>query len=175
MGFARRVSLNDLCRSYFVGRFPAGGLVGRGVSAAASAKNGAGGCILKKNAYLCSAYEHRIELWCNGNTSDFGSGILGSNPGSSTKKRQVSVSEPAFCFRLRIERAGCYPAFVWLSDSTPETSAARSCPLGGGRVVEFDAVRHRRAAASRRRRPAALSSACAPQAASRAIILNFEC
>ena len=25
-----------------------------------------------------------IELWCNGNTADFGSVILGSNPGSST-------------------------------------------------------------------------------------------
>lgn len=25
-----------------------------------------------------------IELWCNGNTSDFGSEILGSNPDSST-------------------------------------------------------------------------------------------
>ena len=92
----------------FVGRFPSGvSRRRRGAPSAEAAKNRAGGCILKKNAYLCSAYEHRIELWCNGNTSDFGSGILGSNPGSSTKTRQVSVSEPAFCFRLCIERAGC--------------------------------------------------------------------
>ncbi len=25
-----------------------------------------------------------IDLWCNGNTSDFGSVVLGSNPGRST-------------------------------------------------------------------------------------------
>ena len=27
-----------------------------------------------------------FELWCNGNTSDFGSEIIGSNPVSPTKK-----------------------------------------------------------------------------------------
>ena len=27
-----------------------------------------------------------FELWCNGNTADFGSVVLGSNPGSSTRK-----------------------------------------------------------------------------------------
>ena len=37
--------------------------------------------------YLCTAYEQRIELWCNGNTADFGSVVLGSSPGSSTHKR----------------------------------------------------------------------------------------
>ena len=36
--------------------------------------------------YLCTAYEHWIELWCNGNTSDFGSEILGSKPDSSTQQ-----------------------------------------------------------------------------------------
>lgn len=30
------------------------------------------------------AFEHRIELWCNGNTADFGSVVPGSSPGSST-------------------------------------------------------------------------------------------
>ena len=40
----------------------------------------------KKNVYLCTAYEHWIELWCNGNTSDFGSEILGSKPDSSTQQ-----------------------------------------------------------------------------------------
>ena len=35
-------------------------------------------------AYLCPAFEQEIELWCNGNTADFGSVVLGSNPGSST-------------------------------------------------------------------------------------------
>lgn len=36
---------------------------------------------------FATAYEHRIELWCNGNTSDFGSEILGSSPDSSTQQR----------------------------------------------------------------------------------------
>ena len=40
--------------------------------------------ILKSLLYLCTAFERRIELWCNGNTSDFGSEILGSSPDSST-------------------------------------------------------------------------------------------
>lgn len=35
---------------------------------------------------FATAYEHRIELWCNGNTSDFGSEILGSSPDSSTQQ-----------------------------------------------------------------------------------------
>ncbi len=30
-----------------------------------------------------------IELWCNGNTTDSGPVIPGSNPSSSTKKREV--------------------------------------------------------------------------------------
>ena len=42
-------------------------------------------CILGKFAYLCAAFEQRIELWCNGNTADFGSVVPGSSPGSSTK------------------------------------------------------------------------------------------
>ena len=33
-----------------------------------------------------------IELWCNGNTSDFGSEILGSSPDSSTNS---SAARPA--------------------------------------------------------------------------------
>ena len=38
------------------------------------------------------------ELWCNGNTSDFDSGILGSNPGSSITATG-GIGRPA---RLRI-------------------------------------------------------------------------
>ena len=36
------------------------------------------------------AYEHLSELWCNGNTADFGSVVLGSSPGSSTHKGTFS-------------------------------------------------------------------------------------
>ena len=32
------------------------------------------------------AAQLRIGLWCNGNTADFGSVILGSSPGRPTKK-----------------------------------------------------------------------------------------
>ena len=47
------------------------------------------GCKLRFFAYLCPALEQRIELWCNGNTADFGSVVPGSSPGSSTKLRQI--------------------------------------------------------------------------------------
>ena len=46
-------------------------------------------CKLRFFAYLCPAFEQRIELWCNGNTADFGSVVPGSSPGSSTKLRQI--------------------------------------------------------------------------------------
>lgn len=39
-------------------------------------------CIKEKNIYICT--RNRIEPWCNGNTADFGSVILGSNPDGST-------------------------------------------------------------------------------------------
>ena len=37
-------------------------------------------------ALLLCRLRATIELWCNGNTADFGSVILSSNLGSSTKK-----------------------------------------------------------------------------------------
>ena len=42
-------------------------------------------------------YKQYIEAWCNGNTTDFGSVILGSNPSASSKIRlQIgSNSRPA--------------------------------------------------------------------------------
>ena len=45
-------------------------------------------CFLDFFAYLCGAFEQLFELWCNGNTADFGSVVLGSNPGSSTRKEK---------------------------------------------------------------------------------------
>ena len=43
---------------------------------------------VSKTGGLCSnrGRPANIELWCNGNTSDSGSEIPGSNPGGSTKK-----------------------------------------------------------------------------------------
>ena len=49
-----------------------------------AAKNSLRVCRMKKRLYLCNAYEQTIELWCNGNTADFGSVVLGSSPDSST-------------------------------------------------------------------------------------------
>ncbi len=41
--------------------------------------------ICKNKFYFCTV-ERDIELWCNGNTTDSGPVIPGSNPGSSTRK-----------------------------------------------------------------------------------------
>lgn len=38
-----------------------------------------------------------IELWCNGNTSDFGSEFPGSNPGSSTKGNVAQLVRASDC------------------------------------------------------------------------------
>ncbi len=45
---------------------------------------------------LPSLSSNRIELWCNGNTADFGSVVPGSNPGSSTEgeAREVMPQSP---------------------------------------------------------------------------------
>ena len=39
-------------------------------------------------ALLLCRLRATIELWCNGNTADFGSVILSSNLGSSTKEKR---------------------------------------------------------------------------------------
>ena len=46
--------------------------------------------VSEKSYIFATAYEHRIELWCNGNTADFGSVVLGSSPGSSTHKKKTT-------------------------------------------------------------------------------------
>ena len=46
----------------------------------------------EKVCIFATAYEQRIELWCNGNTADFGSVVLGSSPGSSTHLEVTSVT-----------------------------------------------------------------------------------
>ena len=38
-----------------------------------------------------TAFERMFELWCNGNTADFGSVVLGSNPGSSTTAAAIDA------------------------------------------------------------------------------------
>lgn len=37
-----------------------------------------------------SMSQQYIELWCNGNTEDSGSFVLGSSPSSSTKNQKIS-------------------------------------------------------------------------------------
>ena len=43
-------------------------------------------CFFNFIRIFAPAWMSTIEPWCNGNTADFGSVILGSNPGSSTQK-----------------------------------------------------------------------------------------
>lgn len=52
-----------------------------------------------------------IEAWCNGNTADFGSVILGSNPGASTK------------FGLIAQLAEQQTVNLWVPGSSPGLSA----------------------------------------------------
>ena len=53
-----------------------------------------------KFSYFCRAFEHRIELWCNGNTADFGSVVPGSSPGSSTQKTGCLIQTPRLLYLL---------------------------------------------------------------------------
>ena len=51
--------------------------------------------LIKKNRLSLHRLRATIELWCNGNTADFGSVILSSNLGSSTTK--TSLHDWFFC------------------------------------------------------------------------------
>ena len=48
--------------------------------------------LIKKNRLSLHRLRATIELWCNGNTADFGSVILSSNLGGSTIKVQQESS-----------------------------------------------------------------------------------
>ena len=53
--------------------------------------------VVSEKIYIfATAYEQRIELWCNGNTADFGSVVLGSSPGSSTSL-EITLVISFFC------------------------------------------------------------------------------
>ena len=60
-----------------------------------------------QNKVLLLHHQNVIELWCNGNTTDSGPVILGSNPGSSTRKT-APKSGAVFCWEgscpLRVPR-----------------------------------------------------------------------
>ncbi len=51
-----------------------------------------------QNKVLLLHHQNVIELWCNGNTTDSGPVILGSNPGSSTPKTAPN-SGAVFCWK----------------------------------------------------------------------------
>ena len=66
------------------------------------------------NKVLLLHHRKDIELWCNGNTTDSGPVILGSNPGSSTEKRGIILaffilSAGFRCFRFPKQSAGPIP------------------------------------------------------------------
>ena len=52
--------------------------------------------LIKKNRLSLHRLRATIELWCNGNTADFGSVILSSNLGSSTTKKPTKIFWLAF-------------------------------------------------------------------------------
>ena len=54
-----------------------------------------------------------FELWCNGNTADFGSVVLGSNPGSSTTAAAIDAAARA----VRLNKNGCGNAFAQVTAS----------------------------------------------------------
>ena len=57
-----------------------------------------------KNKVLLLHHQNVIELWCNGNTTDSGPVILGSNPGSSTEKRGIILAFFHFIRRILLFR-----------------------------------------------------------------------
>ena len=70
-----------------------------------------------KNKVLLLHYQNNSELWCNGNTTDSGPVILGSNPGSSTKK--PLIFQRFFLFLSYPVRSGsrCRNGSSWSSAS----------------------------------------------------------
>ncbi|CCX61192.1 unknown [Bacteroides sp. CAG:598] len=67
-----------------------------------------------KSSYLCNRKTETltcIGLWCNGNTTDSGPVIPGSNPGSPTEKRTLRLMRCPFllsvCVCVGLKRRGC--------------------------------------------------------------------
>ena len=80
---------------------------------------------------FATAYEQRIELWCNGNTSDFGSEILGSSPDSSTQQTPhckvwrllyLAVSRYLYRLNMRAVREVLYILIVWRTEPSSHFS-----------------------------------------------------
>ena len=74
-----------------------------------------------QNKYLLLHHQNVIELWCNGNTTDSGPVILGSNPGSSTTPLQER-----FSFSPEPSQTPTDPALQMLGTPPP---TPRSCRL----------------------------------------------
>ena len=87
-------------------------------------------CELKSLLYLCTAFEQRIELWCNGNTSDFGSEILGSSPDSSTTENGYALTFNTYPFFHR-----CSSSAVHTRSKSPGSSGIRL-------LKPFETARH---------------------------------
>ena len=72
-----------------------------------------------------------FELWCNGNTADFGSVVLGSSPGSSTKKGLLHLKKSFFVtyktsYYSTRPRSFCIFLAMSVFSITPENSSAPS-------------------------------------------------
>ena len=60
-----------------------------------------------KNVVSLQRQNKNNGLWCNGNTTDSGPVILGSNPGSPAKSTSRATTRGSWTF------CRCWPAFLW--------------------------------------------------------------
>ena len=89
-----------------------------------------------KKAVSLHRFSKVIELWCNGNTADFGSVILGSNPGSSTQKTPGGRLGLGVFFVLeRVPSARRRCEVRMLSGGIVRPSGSSSCPKGSLAVL----------------------------------------
>lgn len=78
-----------------------------------------------------------IELWCNGNTSDFGSEIRGSNPRSST----MEISKRQYTILMRIIRNLPTRLYDAQKYSLREINAIREAVLLRKKIAKYETKR----------------------------------
>ena len=59
-----------------------------------------------KKQYLCTAFEQKTGLWCNGNTADSGPAFPGSSPGSPAQEKRRKCASSLFLCRATRTRTG---------------------------------------------------------------------
>ncbi len=106
-----------------------------------------------RNKILLLHHQNITELWCNGNTTDSGPVIPGSNPGSSTRKKRATS--------LKISRVAL--VFLWSDTSYGIRCFGLPANTGGVSIPPFRfADRSLRSAANRSERASA-AGGCGPR------------